>query len=133
MCGDGAPCTLRVRDVGSTNGTFLIRPAGANSLLSSQFMHEDESSTDTRATQRPDTPSGRLMEHKLDASFWSDAAGCPYLRLGPRLVVGLSLLKCGADSCFNFAEAAMTTERLYTEPELRRLVSSTSIGRSGSF
>jgi hypothetical protein len=127
MCGDGAPCTLRVRDIGSTNGTFLIRPAGANSLLSSRFMHEDESSTDAGAIQRPDTPSGRLMEYKLDESFWSDAAGCPYLRLGPRLVVGLSLLKCGDDSCFNFAEAAMTTERLYTEPELRRLVSSTSI------
>lgn len=130
-CGDSMPATIRVRDTGSTNGTYLLRTAGSGSLFANHSFCDDESA-DACSARRPDTPSGNLMQLKLDEHCWNDCSGCPYLRLGPRLVLGLSFLKNGPESRFSFSEAAMTTERLYSEPDLRRLVSGRTLDRSSS-
>jgi hypothetical protein len=122
-CGDGLPSTCRVADLGSTNGTFLIRPApshsvGGNSGASAES--DDEASTGELTFRRPGTSSGELLERRVDSRFSSETSGIPYLRLGPKLCLGLSLLR-SSNTDFNLRDVHVLTEKFFSASQLRSL------------
>jgi len=121
-CGDGQPSTCRIKDLNSTNGTFLIRPASSHTVYNNSQASADseEESVGELSFRRPGTSPDSLLERRVEDSFPSDASGVPYLRLGPKLCLGLSLLR-GSEANFKFQDVQVVTEKLQSESELRSL------------
>jgi len=120
-CGDGQPPTCRITDLCSTNGTFLTRPAASHMVSrTSAGTDSDDESVAELTFRRPGTSSDSLLELKVNAGFSSDASGIPYLRLGPKLCLGLSLLR-GGETDFNLRDVQVSTEKLFSESQLRGL------------
>jgi len=119
-CGDSCPATCCVRDLGSTNGTFFIRPAATHPPWNTTLGSAQDETGNLSSNRSSSTSSDSLLQLQVDKRNSSDASGIPYLRLGPKLVLGLSLLR-GTSTNFKLQDVAVLTERLYSEPDLRGL------------
>lgn len=122
LCGDGVPMEVRIRDNDSTNGTYLLR-SSPPSFLPPQ--HPTDASTgapqsDSGGAVRPETPALPLLQLRMASHLWQDLQGIPYLRLGPRLVLGLTVLKDKDDAWFGLQEVAHRTEQLLPHSQLRQ-------------
>eukprot|EP00293_Proteomonas_sulcata_P017057 CAMPEP_0184303488 /NCGR_PEP_ID=MMETSP1049-20130417/13229_1 /TAXON_ID=77928 /ORGANISM="Proteomonas sulcata, Strain CCMP704" /LENGTH=501 /DNA_ID=CAMNT_0026615057 /DNA_START=53 /DNA_END=1558 /DNA_ORIENTATION=+ len=119
-CGDGVPHEACIIDEGSTNGTFLMRHLPKSFLPSKHKCDSPDMAGIAQGDQksRPQTPA-QLIQLQAKPNSRLDLQGIPYLRLGPKVVLGLTLLKGSSD--FGLQDVQNKTEQLHNEGQLRHL------------